>query len=273
LADPEDGTEGKNSMSGRQGSLGERRSLGERQGSRKRLNSIVTYTWLWPGWTRGWLGEWPGLGQAACFTLLVDLMLLVTVVWDEVLGSTAAWFGWSLAAVAWTIGAVAGRRRLKVLSESTDDAAVAATSPQDLFPAALNEYLQGNWLVAEEKCRELVRRRRDDVEARLLLATLLRHTERLDEARQALVELEKFDGAVRWEMEIACERQLLEEAEANVMADEAVSSEDGVSDDVMEETDDGSETTGMAGTTERDGSEESAVSVSTAEDLPTRRAA
>jgi hypothetical protein len=238
-----------------------------RQGSRKRLNPIVTYTWLWPGWTRAWLGEWPGLGQAACFTLLVDLMLLVTVVWDEVLGSTAAWFGWSLVAVAWTIGAFAGRRRLNELSESTDDPAVVAASPQDLFPEALNEYLQGNWLVAEEKCRELVRRRRDDVEARLLLATLLRHAERLDEARRALAELEKFDGAVRWEMEIACERRLLEEAEANETTDETVLSDDGLS----EETEESSET-------EENGTDEStvnvsAVNVSTAKDLPTRRAA
>jgi hypothetical protein len=185
-----------------------------RQGSRKRLNPVVTYTWLWPGLARAWLGEWPGLGQATCFALLVDAMLLSSVVWDEVLGSTAAWIGWSVVALAWLIGAIAGRRRLKELLASDFDSPHDPIATQDLFPEALNEYLQGNWLVAEEKCRELVRRRRDDVEARLLLATLLRHTERYDDARRALEDLEKFDGAAGWEMEVDCERRLLAEAVA-----------------------------------------------------------
>jgi len=197
-----------------------------RQGSRKRVNPVVTYTWLWPGLTRAWLGEWRGFGQSAGFALLVDAMLLATVVWDEVLGSTAAWIGWSVVALAWLVGAVAGRHRLRELSQQSDDSrhlAGDAAHPQDLFPEALNEYLQGNWHVAEEKCRELIRRRRDDVEARLLLATLLRHSERPDDARQMLDEMEKFDGAAGWEMEIACERRLLDEAE--IEPDEAESDE------------------------------------------------
>jgi hypothetical protein len=222
-----------------------------REGSRKRLNPVVTYTWLWPGLVRAWLGEWPGLGQAACFALLVDGMLLSTVVWDEVLGSTATGIGWSVVALAWLIGAIAGRRRLKELLDSIGDAPQSSNATQDLFPEALNEYLQGNWLVAEEKCRELVRRRRDDVEARLMLATLLRHTERYDEARRALDDLEKFDGAGRWEMEIDCERRLLDDAVAESDADGSAG----------EGTEEVTEEEGI-GTTEPSGS-----------DLPTRRAA
>jgi len=213
-------------------------------------------------------------------------MLLATVVWDEVLGSTAAWVGWSVVLVGWVVGVVTGRRRQIEFARTTADAwrgdgvrggagdpSQSVTAAQDLFPEALNEYLQGNWLVAEEKCRELVRRRRDDVEARLLLATLLRSTERFEDARRALDDLEKFDGALRWEMEIACERSLLDEAEAE-------SKNADYEDTESEETD--SEETAVAGdessvdepTGAKDtGTEVTGTTESSGSNLPTRRAA
>jgi hypothetical protein len=244
-------------------------------GSRKRLNPIATYTWLWPGLARAWHGQWAGLAQAVGFALLVDVLLLASVMWDEILSSTAAWIGWSVVFVGWSIGAVAGRRRLGELARSvvdasstTPDTANLPAAEQDLFPEAMNEYLQGNWLVAEEKCRELIRRRRDDVEARLLLATLLRHTDRTDDARRALDEIEKFDAAVRWEMEIACERRLLDEME------EAESEETELHETESDET--GSDETGSDETADEESTTEDIERESTetsGSNLPTRRAA
>ena len=131
------------------------------------------------GMSYGWL--WPGLPQA----------------WDG-----GRWLGLAMVVVA------ANRRwSARRWDEQHRDKA------EDLFPQALTEYLQGNWFPAEQTCRDLIRRRSDDVDARLLLATLLRHTERRTEARAELDALARFDGAAKWTLEIAHERRLLDEAE------------------------------------------------------------
>jgi hypothetical protein len=53
-----------------------------------------------------------------------------------------------------------------------------------------------------------------DVESRLLLATLLRHIKRYDEARRELAHLEKLERALPWQTEIAAERHWLDELSA-----------------------------------------------------------
>ena len=58
----------------------------------------------------------------------------------------------------------------------------------------------------------LLRRDEHDIEARLLMATLLRHTKRFDEATNQLNILVGLDGAHRWALEIHREGELLMEA-------------------------------------------------------------
>jgi hypothetical protein len=48
-----------------------------------------------------------------------------------------------------------------------------------------------------------------DAEALLQLATLQRHTERLEEAAASLDRLDRLDEAIRWQLEIAAERTQL----------------------------------------------------------------
>jgi hypothetical protein len=59
----------------------------------------------------------------------------------------------------------------------------------------------------------LLRRVSGDVQARLLLATLLRRTKRWSEAREQLAELDRLEAAASWEFEIAGEQERLAEAE------------------------------------------------------------
>ena len=56
---------------------------------------------------------------------------------------------------------------------------------------------------------DLLRREQRDVDARLMLATLMRHTARADEAMKQLDLLASLDGAEKWELEIRRERELL----------------------------------------------------------------
>jgi protein involved in temperature-dependent protein secretion len=88
--------------------------------------------------------------------------------------------------------------------------------------AARGEYLQGNWFQTEELVAQILRRNPRDVEARLLKATLLRHTGRWDEAREQLRQLQRLEGAGSWNMEI--EREwLLQSAAARTRRSSQVS--------------------------------------------------
>ncbi|MCC9604922.1 tetratricopeptide repeat protein [Blastopirellula sp. JC732] len=90
-------------------------------------------------------------------------------------------------------------------------------SVEALFHAAQNEYLQGQWHQAEATLLRLLSREPRDAEARLMLATLYRHTQRYDAALEAIAKLTKLDAAGRWWAEIQRERRLL----ADRMADES----------------------------------------------------
>jgi len=65
------------------------------------------------------------------------------------------------------------------------------------FEENLEDYLKGNWFEAERKLNVLMRRDEHDLEARLLMATLLRHTKRFDDATHQLNLLVRLEGAHR----------------------------------------------------------------------------
>jgi hypothetical protein len=78
-----------------------------------------------------------------------------------------------------------------------------------LFNRAQTEYLKGHWTEAESLLRRRLATAERDVEARLMLATLLRRTKRPDLALEQLHEMERFDESVHWEFEIRRERELI----------------------------------------------------------------
>jgi hypothetical protein len=84
-----------------------------------------------------------------------------------------------------------------------------------LFIQAQGEYLRGNWSQAEAILKQSLQFSRQDVEARLLLATLLRRAKRLDEARLQLDQTQRFDECGKWNWEIQRERQLQRRLESN----------------------------------------------------------
>lgn len=173
-------------------------------------------SWLWPGLPQMWVaGRWWGFATAVGFGLAAEAWFLSVYVWNEMLSPPATRAVGIAVLGCWVIGVVANRRWL---SRRRDEA--IAGSDGDLFPSALAEYLQGNWFAAEQKCRDLIARRRDDVEARLLLATLLRHVGRTDEARSELDALTKIEAAAKWALEIAHERMRLDEADEDDAAEE-----------------------------------------------------
>ncbi len=180
--------------------------------------------YLWPGLPDLWRhGAWSGLALATAFTLLASFILSATVVWDELVGpgrSSALWGG---LAAGWLA-------LLFVAKRSAPRTAVAAGgAASDLFPAALAEYLQGNWLDAELLARQQIDLIPSDVEASLVLAATLRHTNRFDEARETLDSASLWDRAAGWKLEIDSQYERLS-AKENRLAEPAKPIQTGSSD-------------------------------------------
>ena len=173
--------------------------------------------YLWPGlpqlWTRG---SWVGLTLAVGFTALVNALAATTFVWNEWLPVRVRWMALGAAGVIWLLAWLEGRadwRRL--LSElSAGEGAVADPAERNnaWFREAQAAYLAHDWVSAEQTLLKLLKSDPRDAEARLLLATLLRHEQRLDAAREQLDRLELLETAEAWRHEIAWERERLRPA-------------------------------------------------------------
>lgn len=160
--------------------------------------------WLlccWPGLAELWLaGAWSGLLHATLFGLLLNSALATTLVWTNLVGAEVRFAGWIAVGTLWLLGVWTAWRYTLARREPDGD----------LFSRALSEYLQGNYFAAEAMIQQLLLADARDIEAHLLLVSLLRRTGRIDEARAALEKLARSHGAEKWELEIMRERQLLD---------------------------------------------------------------
>ena len=161
--------------------------------------------YAWPGLPQLWLRcAASGLVLALGCAVVLNLLLVSSFVWEDLLSAQAKAAGWVLVFGIWVAAGVGSYCRR---SRPADDAVPQREGP--VFAEALDEYLAGNWPKAEFVLRRLVRRDSRDVDARLMLATICRHTDRPAEAEARLDELTTFDRAEKWEMEIRRERELL----------------------------------------------------------------
>jgi len=162
---------------------------------------------LWPGLAQLWPhGSWWGLALAVGAAAALDALLLASFGWSELIGRNLRNTAWVVFAAAWLVAvawSVRQRRR---------QAACCGVNPkQDAFVEALEHYLKGDYYQAEQLLGGLLRRNARDIEARLMLATLMRHAGRAAEAAGQLDALGRIEGAEQWQFEMEEERQLLAE--------------------------------------------------------------
>ena len=162
-------------------------------------------TRMWPGLPRIWsLGSWSGLAQAVGFGLLVNLAVLGSFCWVELLPSGVLTLVWLAIGLFW-LGSALLSCRLDGGGRSKPD----NDGETESFSEAIEHYLRGNWYETQRVLGNLLRRNPRDMEAGLMWATVLRHTGRLNEAHEQLDRLERFDGHHKWGMEICHERERL----------------------------------------------------------------
>ncbi len=93
----------------------------------------------------------------------------------------------------------------------TTDKVAATERPDTLFIQAQHEYLKGHWGEAKTLLKRQIGQHPRDIESRLLLATLFRHSRQLDQSLQQLKEIKRFDEAIEWNFECEREEELIRE--------------------------------------------------------------
>jgi hypothetical protein len=166
---------------------------------------------LWPGLAALWLrGRWGGLVLAFSFGLALQFALLCTFAPASLpiaLAGVKPFAVWGCVLGFWIVGMGLGWR------EQTTRTAPPDPQLDEWFREAQTEYLKGHWFEAETLLGRLVAKRPDDVEGRLLLASVQRRTGRLDEARLNLDVLRQDKSAQHWGWEIRNEEQRIEDME------------------------------------------------------------
>lgn len=163
------------------------------------MRRLRWFTLVWPGLPQLWFaGSWAGLALAAGFAAVLNLGIISSRLWTELLSSESQTLIWLAGGGIWAASAALSARWVAGLRLSGPSAV-----DKDLFNAAQNEYLKGNWYEAEIALNRLLDHNILDVEARLMLASLLRRTGRREEAARQLARLSRTDGSERWRLEIA----------------------------------------------------------------------
>jgi hypothetical protein len=161
--------------------------------------AVVRYlTLFWPGLPWAWLrGSVMGLVLAVAFAVTLDMAVLATWIWSELLGLPLQIVFWAAAAAIWLAATVSACSSFPPSLQLGRDPATDA-----LFVKARDAYLARDWLGAETRLRALLDVAPTDGEAQLLLGTLLRRVGRLDEARDALEKLSRSDTGRPWQVAI-----------------------------------------------------------------------
>jgi hypothetical protein len=177
-------------------------------GGAEPMRKMPWVMYLWPGLPQLWLyGAWTGLVTAVSAATILDLLLLSSFGWSDLIASKLRTVLWLVFGLLWTVAAVWSARWCRKWQAVTNNKAGT-----DVFSEIWTYYLRGDYFQAEHLLAALLQVNTRDLDARLLLATLMRHTGRMDEASQQLDILERFEGVAKWQLEIEHERKLLAEA-------------------------------------------------------------
>ena len=163
-------------------------------------------TLVWPGMPWLWLrGSRLGLVLALAFAVTVDVAVVTTFIWPELIGFGFSIGMWTAAAAIWLIATASA-----VSSFPPPIPRPRAAAADALFIQARDAYLARDWLAAEAHLHALLAIAPTDGEAQLLWGTLLRRVGRTAEARAALAKLSRSDSGSRWHAAIDRELQLLD---------------------------------------------------------------
>ncbi|HMO15568.1 MAG TPA: hypothetical protein PKA83_15710 [Pirellulaceae bacterium] len=169
---------------------------------------------LWPGLARLWLrGDFSAWITAAGFTILLNLALVSTFLWPKWLGTGFSLVAWPLVLVVWFGSAIVAFFQYERIVQLKNN---LPNQDDTLLIEAQSEYLKGNWSRVQALISRHLHANTRDIPARLLLASMFRHTGNWGKATQQLEIIDRFDESVPWQFEIAKERELIEKTIASL---------------------------------------------------------
>ncbi|MEZ6120223.1 MAG: hypothetical protein R3C28_27130 [Pirellulaceae bacterium] len=177
--------------------------------------------WLigfWPGLPWAWYrAHLAGFAVALGFGLFLNFLLVSSFVWPHLLDGQIRLSLW-LAALATSVFAgiyfgVCFRGDISAFIDAWN------TNDEDLFLQAQHQYLKGEWSNAEGCLLRILKRCPRDVETRLMLATLYRHQQNWEFARDQLRILQRLEAAEPWGMELDHEWYQLERTERTTFSE------------------------------------------------------
>ncbi len=167
------------------------------------MTALRYLTLAWPGLPWLWLrGSRAGLVLALAFAVSLDIAVVTTFIWSDLVELPITVAVWAGVGVIWLASTVSGAAAFP-----PPLARAKAADVDPFYVKARDAYLARDWVAAETRLRELLELAPTDGEAQLLLATLLRRVGRLAEARDALEKLSASDTGIRWRRAIATERE------------------------------------------------------------------
>lgn len=170
------------------------------------MGLVRSLTLVWPGlpwlWLRGSLG---GLVLALAFAVLLDMAIVTTWIWSELVDLRVSIGIWTATIAVWIVATASAASSFPAPLARDPDAAT-----DTLYIKARDAYLARDWLTAETRLRAVLALAPTDGEAQLLLATLLRRVGRKAESKRAFEQLSRSDSGAPWQTAIARELVLLE---------------------------------------------------------------
>jgi Tetratricopeptide repeat len=173
---------------------------------------------LWPGFAQACvLGRWGGLILATAAGAALNFAVVATLVWPQwpmpgVPTAANAAAAWLVVLGFWIVGFVQLRSDLPLLKASLEPTKHDPQQQGD-FCETQHLYLRGHWIEAETSLTRLLAKYPQDIEARLLLASVQRRTRRWADAKRTLADLRQRGAASRWWLEIEAELKRIEEHE------------------------------------------------------------
>ena len=172
------------------------------------MGSVHYVTCLWPGLPElWWRGRLSALPAAIAFALAVNFVLVTRFIFPQWLPSGLATMAFWIGLITWGFLIV---RNIRELPEIVFPRAVS--EEPDVFPAAQQAFLKGDWKTAEQLLNDVLAIEHRDSPALLLLAGVYRQTERFESAEMLMKEISRLEVADGWFLEVAAEKQRLEQA-------------------------------------------------------------
>ncbi|GIW93034.1 MAG: hypothetical protein KatS3mg110_1075 [Pirellulaceae bacterium] len=160
---------------------------------------------IWPGGRRLVRdGAGDAFWLAGGFAMLVNAAIYLEWVAPDAFIPSVRVLAWICVGAYWVWAYQSDRARAEQGFIAGDD------QHETTFRQAQKAYLQRDWSGAERLLRKLLANVADDLEARLLLVSVLRRAGRREEALRELRRVGRRPGSHRWQWELERERQLLE---------------------------------------------------------------